>query len=79
MQCKYLGYWPLHDVRSYILYSFAEFQTDWKQSNEEIEISIRVDFLSFGVKEPDDIDVTFSDTDVVIGFPSKFLIFLIEV
>ncbi|XP_078342012.1 ubiquitin carboxyl-terminal hydrolase 19-like isoform X3 [Crassostrea virginica] len=47
-----------------------EFQTDWKQSNEEIEISIRVDFLSCGVKEPDDIDVTFSDTDVVIGFPS---------
>ena len=59
-------------------FSFTEFQTDWKQSNEEIEISIRVDFLSFGVKEPDDIDVTFSDTDVVIGFPSKFL-FLIQV
>ncbi|XP_062607024.1 ubiquitin carboxyl-terminal hydrolase 19-like isoform X1 [Saccostrea cucullata] len=47
-----------------------DFDTDWKQSNEELEVNIRLDFLSMGVKEPDDIDVTFSDNDVVIGFPS---------
>lgn len=47
-----------------------EFQTDWKQSNDDIEINIKVDFLTVGVKDPNDIDVTFSDSDVVIGFPS---------
>ncbi|XP_048740346.2 ubiquitin carboxyl-terminal hydrolase 19-like isoform X2 [Ostrea edulis] len=45
-----------------------DFETDWKQSNEEIEVNIKLDFLSMGVKEPKDIDVTFSDSDVVIGF-----------
>lgn len=58
-------------MRKFFLFPFVEFQTDWKQSNDDIEINIKVDFLSVGVNDPNDIDVTFSDSDVVIGFPSK--------
>ena len=53
----------------FLIFSGVEY--DWKQSNDSIDITFKLDSLQIDVEEASKIDVTFSNNDVNVQFPGN--------